>query len=229
MAAYSTPAWTDGASPAISAAALTAMGQAIEISEHPYGVCSTAAATAAKTVSINASGISLFTGLTVRVKFANNNLANNPTLNINSLGAIPIVEANGSQFPYWGDGQVVALTYDGTNWVINNVCGTSVLTGFYSGDGGSYGQSNPTAKIQVPSRPLAVLIRGHNPNFSYAYTAIFIQPTVGSYTYNTALSQSGAIAVSVQYASDGYVKYYAGNAVQQLNGSGWTYEWVAIF
>ena len=50
-----------------------------------YGTCATAAATAAKVVTL--SGYALTTGGLVAVKFTNANTASNPTLNINSKGA----------------------------------------------------------------------------------------------------------------------------------------------
>ena len=54
-----------------------------------YGTCDTAAATAAKVVTC-ANFDKLITGVTIHVKFTYSNTANNPTLNINNTGAIPI-------------------------------------------------------------------------------------------------------------------------------------------
>lgn len=122
MAGYATPSWTNNDSPPMSAANLTALGEAVEIAEHPYGVCSTAAATAAKTVTIDFSGtLALFTGLTVRVKFTNANTAASPTLNVNGTGDAAIVFSgaavgNGA----WMAGEVMEFTYDGTSWNISN-------------------------------------------------------------------------------------------------------------
>lgn len=53
-----------------------------------YGTCSTAAATAAKTV--NCTGFAGGTGSEITVKFTVTNTAANPTLNVNSTGAKPI-------------------------------------------------------------------------------------------------------------------------------------------
>ena len=53
-----------------------------------YGTCSTAAATAAKTVSC--TGFTLATGAEITVKFTVTNSASSPTLNVNSTGAKPI-------------------------------------------------------------------------------------------------------------------------------------------
>lgn len=121
MAGYQTPAWSDMNSPAMSAGNLAALGQAAELGEHPYGVCTTAATTADKTVTIDYSGtLTLFTGLTVHIKFSYQNTAANPTLNVNGTGAKPIVCGSESTVQCsWVGGTVVTLTYDGTNWVID--------------------------------------------------------------------------------------------------------------
>lgn len=126
MAGYSTPAWTNGTTPAINASNLLAMGRGIELAEHPYGVCSTAAGTVAKTVTIDYSTtLSLFTGLTVRVKFSSANTASNPTLNVNSTGAKAMMEFGSLRLKEWEAGAVITFTYDGTNWVKNNAASHS--------------------------------------------------------------------------------------------------------
>ena len=118
MAGYSTPAWTNGTTPAINASALTAIGQAIELSEHPYGTCSTAAGTAAKTVTIDFSGtLSLFTGLTIRVKFSNANSAASPTLNVNGTGAKSLICPGFTGTVTWPANTVIDITYNGSQWV----------------------------------------------------------------------------------------------------------------
>ena len=55
---------------------------------HHYATCSTAAATAAKTVAL--AGFALATGARVLVKFTVTNSAANPTLDVNGTGAKPI-------------------------------------------------------------------------------------------------------------------------------------------
>lgn len=55
-----------------------------------YGVCDTAAATAAKIVDM--TGFKLATGATIHVKFTNANSAASPTLNVNNTGAKAIVQ-----------------------------------------------------------------------------------------------------------------------------------------
>lgn len=83
-----------------------------------YGTSSTAAATAAKTCSI--AGFSLYTGVTVCVKFTNANTAANPTLNVSSTGAKAIY-VNGAAMTsayYWVANAAVTFVYDGTRWVV---------------------------------------------------------------------------------------------------------------
>lgn len=87
-----------------------------------YGVCSTAAATAAKTVTVG-STFSLVTGAQVTVKFTNENSVASPTLNVNSTGAKPIYRygttaaSTSASTSGWRAGAVIHLTYDGTGWV----------------------------------------------------------------------------------------------------------------
>lgn len=89
-----------------------------------YGGCSTAAGTAAKTVTI--SGIDELTvGLTIMVKFTNANSKASPTLKVNNLDAKPIMRY-GTTAPgtnaaaSWNAGSVVILVYDGTYWQMCN-------------------------------------------------------------------------------------------------------------
>lgn len=89
-----------------------------------FGTCSTAAGTAAKTVTI--SGIDELTvGLTIMVKFTNANSKASPTLKVNNLDAKPIMRY-GTTAPgtnaaaSWNAGSVVILVYDGTYWQMCN-------------------------------------------------------------------------------------------------------------
>ena len=89
----------------------------------PFGTCSTAASTKAKTVTVD-----FFTGLaagvTINVKFTNGNTNTSPTLNVNSSGAKPIYKYGttvaGNDSILWRANEIYALTYDGTGWLINN-------------------------------------------------------------------------------------------------------------
>lgn len=80
-----------------------------------YGVCSTAAATAAKTVSL--TGFTLATGARVLVKFSVTNTASNPTLNVNSTGAKAIMyRGSAINASYLAASRIQEFVYDGTDW-----------------------------------------------------------------------------------------------------------------
>ena len=86
-----------------------------------YGTCSTAAATQNKVVDCD--GFVLNTGVSIRVKFINNQTYNGaPTLNVNSTGAISVksIGTTNSVRYCWLAGEVVAFTYDGTNWIMED-------------------------------------------------------------------------------------------------------------
>lgn len=80
-----------------------------------YGTCSTAAATAAKTVAL--TSFSLVTGSKVAVKFTITNTASNPTLNVNSTGAKAIMyRGSAISAGYLAANRVYEFVYDGTDW-----------------------------------------------------------------------------------------------------------------
>lgn len=81
----------------------------------PYGSCSTAAGTAAKTVSVD--NFSLETGARVTVKFTVTNTAGSPTLNVNSTGAKAIYY-NGAAITagYLKANKVYEFIYNGNQW-----------------------------------------------------------------------------------------------------------------
>lgn len=78
-----------------------------------YGTCSTDAQTYEKVATCN--GFILHNGVTIDVKFTNGQTQNGATLNVNSTGAKTIIGAVPNS---WNAGDVVKLTYDGTNWNI---------------------------------------------------------------------------------------------------------------
>ena len=82
-------------------------------SKSPYAICSTAGATATKTVTIE--GFELTTGASVCIKFANTNSAKSPKLNVSSTGAKNILCKS-----LLKSGDINEFIYDGTNWVLLN-------------------------------------------------------------------------------------------------------------
>ena len=80
-----------------------------------YGTCSTAAATAAKTVSC--TGFTLVTGAEITIRFTVTNTAASPTLNVNNTGAKAIVYRNAAiSAGYLAANRVYKFVYDGTNY-----------------------------------------------------------------------------------------------------------------
>lgn len=105
-----------------AAAAALANEKADVVHSHLYyGVCSTAADTAAKTVTVD--GFKLVTGAMVIVKFTYANSVASPTLNVSSTGAKPIYRygttaaSTGTTTNGWVAGAVQTFVYDGTGWI----------------------------------------------------------------------------------------------------------------
>ena len=88
-----------------------------------YGVCSTAANTQAKTVSINGfNSNSLQEGVRVVVRFVNRQSYNGaPTLNVSNTGAknIRFSWDNAQQYE-WDSGEILSFVYYNNGWVIEN-------------------------------------------------------------------------------------------------------------
>ncbi len=108
-----------------------------------YGACSTAAATAAK--SVPCSGFALINGAEITVKFTVTNTAANPTLNVNSTGAKPIYY-RGSAIPA---GQLAAnrtynFRYNGSQYELVGDLDTNTvnLTGVKGNAESSYRTGN---------------------------------------------------------------------------------------
>lgn len=132
------------------------------IASTAYATCATAAATVAKVAYIEGaeatSGFTLLTGTTIHVKFTNSNTAANPTLNVNGTGAKAIMKygttAIGTTvYTSWQAGAVVSLTYDGTNWLLNDhkneTTGNGDITGVTAGNGLTGGATSGTATLNV--------------------------------------------------------------------------------
>ena len=101
-------------------AKVTAGGATHLIASTVYGICSTAADTAAKTVSFtDDQAFTLIQGETIHVKFTNSNTATNPTLNVKGTGAKPIYRVSTTRpgttaADSWVAGEIVSFTYDTT-------------------------------------------------------------------------------------------------------------------
>ena len=111
---------SDYVSPDLSGYATTSViNNLMHLISH-YTVCSTAAGTAAKTVTISAiSSYVLATGNRVTVKFSNTNTAANPTLSVNGTTA-KAIHYRGSAIPAAAlqANSTYDLVYNGTAWEI---------------------------------------------------------------------------------------------------------------
>ena len=197
---YSTPAWSNGTTPPINASNLTTMGRAIETASPLYGVSSTAAATAAKSVTVSYTGtLSLYTGLTVNIKFSNSNTASSPTLNVNSTGAKAIKSYGTTDATKWQAGQLISFTYDGTNWLItgfdsftkDQTLDTATATDFYNVFG-----TTPT----YPKQALSMLANGCAKIAAGSYVGTGSNPTTLTFSFAPKL-------VIVSYENDGLIPY----------------------
>lgn len=133
------PYRTASAQDLIDAAQDTAIdGKAPKAAGVYYGVCATAAGTQAKTVTV--TGLSaLYEGAAIAVLFQSaQNYNGAPTLNVNGLGAKPILRVTGTNAGVneWQSGEVLTLFYNGTGWVVEGgVASTSYYgrTRLYTG------------------------------------------------------------------------------------------------
>lgn len=88
-----------------------------------YGICDTAQATKAKTVTIDGFPSTLTAGLRVTIKFTYAAAASTMTLKVNNLEAKNICQygttasSSGTTTTGWRAGAVQTFTYDGTSWV----------------------------------------------------------------------------------------------------------------
>lgn len=147
-----------------------------------YGTCSTAAGTAAKTVSC--TGFTLTTGARITVKFTVTNTASNPTLNVNSTGA-KAIRYRGSAITagYLAANRVYTFIYDGTYYeLVGDInidsnttysAGTGIsLSGTTFSNAGvrsiSTGSSNGTISVNTGGSTANVAVKGLG---SAAYTA----------------------------------------------------------
>ena len=87
----------------------------INILSLPYGICETAADTAAKAVTVE--NFALETGAQILVKFTVTNSASSPTLNINGTGAKNIMyRGSAIGAGHLAANRVYEFVYDGTDW-----------------------------------------------------------------------------------------------------------------
>ena len=115
-----------------------------------YGTCSTAAATAAKTVAL--TGFKLVTGARITVKFTVTNTAANPTLNVNSTGA-KAIQYRGSAISagYLAANRTYEFIYDGTAYqLVGDVDTNTTYTNATTSEAGLL---SPGDKVKIDAMP----------------------------------------------------------------------------
>lgn len=162
-----------------------------------YGVCSTAAATAAKTVALTTGTFSLETGAVVHVKFTNSNTVANPTLNVNSTGAKAIMRygtttAATATNSSWYAGTVVTFIYDGTNWLMAD----------FAHRGNDNNHVRQTLQTGNANRPLLMAYSANTvttsnvDNVAYRNNNIYANPSTGLITATNFANSKGTIGAS---------------------------------
>lgn len=165
-----------------------------------FGVCSTAAATAAKVVAVDGLD-TVFTGLTVYVQFTNSNRAESPTFQIQGSGleAKPIYR-NGNVRPgttdetSWLAGSVLALTYDGVGWQISGWLNTDTNTTYNDVTQSTHGLMTAADKIKLDNMGIVTYT---NVAVAVADWVTESTPTYPGYSYKAVLSLAGASASHV--------------------------------
>lgn len=140
-----------------------------------YGTCSTAAATAAKTVSL--TGFTLVTGARVMIKFTVTNTAASPTLNVNSTGAKSIMYRGAAiSAGYLAANRVYEFVYDGTNYELVGDINTDTNT-----DKKVTNTLNTTAKAYITGTTSATT----NTGTQVFDTGVYLDTTAGKLVAST--------------------------------------------
>lgn len=142
-----------------------------------YGTCSTAAATAAKTVAC--TGFALVTGAEITVKFTVTNTADSPTLNVNSTGAKPVYyRGSAISKGYLAANRTYNFRYNGTQYEL-------------------VGDINTTTDNKVTQTALEV---APNNNTGLKLPLLFAHTTANS---DNSLSDDGAREINAKTVTNG--------------------------
>lgn len=190
-------------------------GAVQNIGSSAYGECSTAAATAAKTVDMTGF-TTLIKGATIHVKFTNSNTVANPTLNVNNTGAkhikrygttAPSTAASNS----WNGGSVISFTYDGTYWQMNDWMNTDANTTL---SGIAYSDTVAGTAAKVAKMPGFALSTGQRIILYLATTS-----SVANATLN--VNSTGAKPVKISSTATTASNFTAGYYICNYDGTNW--------
>lgn len=173
-----------------------------------YGTCSTAAATAAKTV--DCTGFELVTGAEITVKFTVDNAAANPTLNVNGTRARPIFyRGNPIATGYLAAGRVYTFRYDGAHYE---------LVGDVNTDSDTKVSQNLTSFNA--EYPLLLGPNGQTTNVTttaYFDSGVTLNPSTNTITANIS-GNAAKVAKALTVKANGTQLYtYDGSAAKTIN------------
>lgn len=180
-----------------------------------YGTCSTAAATAAKVVSL--TGFTLDTGARIVVKFTVTNTAASPTLNVNSTGAKAIYyRGSAITAGYLAANRTYEFVYNGTQWD---------LVGDINTDSDS--RVLQTATTSNASYPLLLAPSGQTSTVtttSYFDSGVTLNPST-----NTIAANVSGSAGSVAWGNvSSKPSYYDAKAIKSITRSGATFTYTCL-
>lgn len=181
---------------------------------HHFGTCSTAAGTAAKTVTLDDSmTFTLEKGASVFVKFTNSNTVASPTLAVNGTTAKSIMRY-GTTAPSttakssWQAGSIVHLVYDGTYWQ---------MVGWLNDDttysNASLGQGYGTCSTAEATAEKAVTLSGYTLATGGIVAVKFTYGLCASATMNINSKGAKAIVIDGAAVTDATAKRVLANDI----------------
>lgn len=176
-----------------------------------YGTCSTAAATAAKTVAL--TGFKLVTGSRVTVKFTVTNTAANPTLNVNSTGAKSILyRGSAISAGYLAANRTYEFVYNGTAYeLIGDIDTNTTYSAATTSASGLMSAADKTKLESISADATKVEKSSTNGNIKIdgTETVVYTHPTTAG---NKHIPTGGAANQVLEYDQDGTAKW--GHTVQ---------------
>ena len=158
------PAKHGGTGAASAAGAALALGRGL-------CVCDTAAATAAKEVTIN--GLALIPGAVIGVRFTYANTVASPTLNVNATGVAAIIDSvtNAAVHKSKMAARAHFFQYDGSAWILLNPTEWKYVTGIVS-------PPTKNASVNLGFTPNALLCQHYRTEDVYNFTSTFANLTL---------------------------------------------------
>lgn len=176
-----------------------------------YGTCSTAAGTAAKTVTL--AGFTLATGARITVKFTVTNTAASPTLNVNGTGA-KAIQYRGAAITasYLAANRVYEFVYDGTAYQLIGDIDTNSTYNVATSSTNGLMSSTDKAKldtITVDANKVEESDTNGNIKIDGTETIVYTHPTTSGYKH---VPTGGAVNQVLEWSADGTAKW--GHTIQ---------------